>query len=542
MEHFENRRYLTSFDSSQVPQVFCDVLVIGSGVAGLSAALSAVDGADVLLIAKGPVDESNTAKAQGGIAGALAPGDTTDAHMKDTLATGQGICDPEIVRVITGEAPDRIRELIAWGATFDEEGGTLALTREGGHSTSRIVHAMGDATGKEVATTLIRRVRATQGIQVVENAFVVDLISTPEDGCCGALLFDQRWGLMIVWAKSTILASGGAGRLYRETTNSTLATGDGLGMAYRAGVKLTDLEFYQFHPTALYVAGASRALISEAVRGEGGILLNARHERFMSKYHERGELAPRDAVSRAIVNEIRETGHTCAYLDMRHIPQLDKRFPGIKELCEQFDIDITKDLVPIRPAAHYMIGGVKVDINGVCTMPRLFACGEVACTGLHGANRLGSNSLLEGLVVGRHAGKAARQIAGGSNPPPHPRVKVHNSAAQHVAIDVEDVTNALRALAWRNVGIERSRFGLEETVHMLHFWGRYIMDKEFNERGGWELQNMLVVARLIAESATLRAESRGVHFRTDFPHVDDEHWKLHIIQRRQAKPELEPVR
>jgi len=544
VEQFSERRYLVSFDVSQLPQVFCDVLVVGSGVAGLRAAVAAAEGADVLVIAKGRLDESNTAQAQGGIAGAIAPEDSADSHKADTLTVGQGLCDPEVVHAVTAEAPERIRELIAWGAKFDEEGGELALTREGGHSTARIVHAFGDATGKEVAATLIRRTLATPAIHVLENAFVLDLLTSETGVCLGALLHDPRRGPMIAWAKATVLASGGAGRIFRETTNAPVATGDGVAIAYRAGAELCDLEFYQFHPTALYIAGAARALISEAVRGEGGILLNARNERFMPRYHELAELAPRDAVSRAVVAEIRATGATCAYLDMRHIPadRLAKRFPGIRDLCAQFDIDVTRDLVPIRPAAHYMIGGVRVGLNGATTVPRLYACGEVACTGLHGANRLGSNSLLEGLVIGLHAGIEARAAA--EKEPadlPRPRLKVRLAAAQRDAIDVGDVTNALRALTWRNLGIERSRFGIEEARHMMQFWSRYVMDKEFRDRAGGELQNMLLTARLIAAAALLREESRGVHCRTDFPNLDDARWKVRIVMRKGADARLVPV-
>ena len=546
MEHYSDRRFLVSFDSSSIPQIFSDVLVIGSGVAGLRAALTAAEGGEVLLIAKGQLEESNTSKAQGGVAVALGKDDSAAAHTVDTLAAGQGLCDEAIVRAITGEAPIRIAELTQWGAKFDQEDGHIALTREGGHSTSRIVHALGDATGKEVADTLIRRVRAVDGIQIMEGTFVLDLLTMPEEGCVGALLYDRTRGPMIVWAKATVLACGGAGRLFRETTNSPIATGDGVAMAYRAGAVLTDLEFYQFHPTALYVAGAARALISEAVRGEGGILRNARGERFMPKYHERAELAPRDTVSRAIVQEIRETGHTCAYVDVRHIPadRLVKRFPGIRDLCAQFDIDITREQIPIRPAAHYQIGGVQVDFEGRTSIPRLFACGEVACTGLHGANRLGSNSLLEGLVIGHHAGMAARaRASSGSREAPHTRFRVRLTAARSDAIDVADVTDSLRALCWRSLGIERSRFGLDEVSHMLLFWGRYVMAREFRDRQGWELQNMLQIASLISEVAAMREESRGVHYRTDFTAINDAVWKLHLdvsrdlgVQQRKLDP------
>jgi len=544
LEYFRARRFLAPIDVSLMPQVFCDVLVIGSGVAGLRAALAAAERVNVVLIAKGSVEDSNTAQAQGGIAVAMASDDSVKAHMADTLAVGQGLCEEDVVRKITSEAPERIGELIEWGATFDEEAGGLALAREGGHSAARIVHAQGDATGKELADTLVRHVRQAPRIQVVENAFALDLVTTDDDGCLGAIVHDKRWGEMIIWARQTILATGGAGRIYRETTNPLLATGDGVAMAWRAGAEISDLEFYQFHPTALYVAGASRALISEAVRGEGGLLLNARHERFMPKYHEFAELAPRDAVSRAIANEIKETGHTCVYLDVRHIPpeRLALRFPSITKLCAQFDIDISRDLVPVRPAAHYMIGGVRVGPDGRTTSPRLFACGEVACTGLHGANRLGSNSLLEGLVTGHRAGsEASTAAARESGNTAHPRLKAQLSGAKREPIDIGDVTNALRAVAWRSLGIERSRFGLEESIHMMHFWARYVMNEEFCTQQGWEIQNMLLVARLVGASALLREESRGVHFRADFPDKDDETWRVHIIQQKDSEPRLDRV-
>lgn len=542
MEHFPNRRYLVSFDAGLVPQIFCDVLVIGSGVAGLRAALSAAEGGNVIVACKGRLDESNTAQAQGGIAAAMSPKDDPADHMADTLTVGQGLCDEEVVRAITSEAPGRIRELVKWGACFDRTGEEIALAREGGHSAARVVHARGDATGREIAVTLIRHVQEHPDIKIMEGAFVLDLLTSSNGECLGALLQIRRGGLRIAWAKSTILASGGAGRVFRESTNPSTATGDGMAMAYRAGAVLKDVEFFQFHPTALYVAGASRSLISEAVRGEGGILLNARGERFMKKYHELGELAPRDAVSRAIVNEIRETGHTCAYLDMRHIPNLKSRFPSIYDLCMQFDIDITKEQVPIRPAAHYMIGGVKVNLSGETNVPRLLACGEVACSGLHGANRLGSNSLLEGMVIGSRAGEEARRIANEiPGEAPHEKMQIRIAAPQRDEIDVADVTISLRALAWRDIGIERSRFNMDEAVHMMTFWGRYVMDKEFKSREGWELQNMLLAGRLIVESAMLREESRGVHFRSDHPQTDDANWRKHILVAKDRTYWTEPV-
>lgn len=533
MDHFSDRRYLVSFDSALLPQVFSDVLAIGAGVAGLRAALAAARHGSVLVVSKSPADDSNTAQAQGGIAAAMDPSDSASAHTADTLEAGHGVCDPEVVGMVTEEAAGRIEELIGWGGTFDKEGSEIALAREGGHSVARIVHAMGDATGREVAETLLRKARETPAIQILTGAFVLDLIVGEDGACLGALVQDERRGRMILWAKQTVLASGGAGRLFRETTNPSIATGDGAAMAYRAGAEVCDVEYYQFHPTALYVAGASRALISEAVRGEGAFLVNGRQERFMPQYHERAELAPRDAVSRAIVSEIRETGHTCVYLDARHIAaaKFRARFPGISDLCSRFDIDVSHDLIPVRPAAHYMIGGVRVSREGASSVPRLWACGEVACTGLHGANRLGSNSLLEGLVVGYHAGDAAgRAAASEPGEAEHRRLKVAQKTGPE-DIDVNDVTNSLRATAWRSLGIERNRFRIEESIELMRFWGRYVYSREFRTAPGWELQNMLLVGRLLGEAALAREESRGVHFRTDFPEADDERWRVRIVQK-----------
>ena len=540
MDHFSDRRYLVSFDSAFLPQVFADVLVIGAGVAGLRAALAAARHGSVLLVSKSRADDSNTAQAQGGIAAAVGPADSASAHMADTLEVGQGACDSEVVRMITEEAPARIDELIAWGGKFDMEGGAIALAREGGHSVARIVHAMGDATGREVAETLLRKAGETPAIQILTGAFALDLIVGEDGACLGAIVQDERRGRMILWAKQTVLASGGAGRLFRETTNPPIATGDGAAMAYRAGAEVCDVEYYQFHPTALYVAGASRALISEAVRGEGAYLVNARQERFMPRYHERAELAPRDIVSRAIVSEIHETGHTCVYLDARHLgaSKFRARFPGISDLCSRFDIDVANDLIPVRPAAHYMIGGIRVSREGASSVPRLWACGEVACTGLHGANRLGSNSLLEGLVVGYHAGDGAGRAASSkAGEPDHRRVKVAQKTGPE-DIDVSDVTNSLRAAAWRSLGIERNRFRIEESIELMRFWGRYVYSREFRTVPGWELQNLLLVGRLLGEGALAREESRGVHFRTDFPKADNGRWRVRIVQKLGESPRL----
>lgn len=340
---------------------------------------------------------------------------------------------------------------------------------------------------------------------------------------------------MLIWAQAVVLATGGLGQVYRETTNPRVATGDGFALAYRAGAVLTDVEFVQFHPTTLYVAGASRALISETLRGEGGVLRNQRGERFMPKYHDLAELAPRDVVSRSIVQEMQATGDTKVYLDLTHLSaeHLQARFPMIWQLCQSFDIDISKDLIPVRPSAHYMVGGVRTDHDAATSIQRLYAVGEVACTGLHGANRLGSNSLLEGLVFGRRAGQAVRRcLTNGAVRLPLRAVRSVLTAPTRGQIDLTDVANSLRSLMWRAVGIERQEPHLETAEETIDFWCGYVMDKEFMDPSGWEIQNMLTVAKLLVHSARVRTESRGVHYRTDYPEPDDAHWLRHLeIQR-----------
>ena len=530
----ETRRYLTPFNSRALPHLFTDVLVIGGGVAGLRAAIAATEFGSVAVVAKKPLTESNTAEAQGGIAAAMSPGDSVDLHVADTLATGTGICDEEMVRLIVGEGPARVGELITWGAKFDHKNGEIEFTTEGGHSIARILHARGDATGAEIAHTLAAKARSIGAIQLLEDHYVVDLLTT--DGrAAGAVVHSPTRGMMLLWASQVVLATGGIGRLYRETTNPPAATGDGLAMAWRAGAVLHDLEFVQFHPTTLYVAGAGRTLVSETVRGEGGWLLNRMGERFMPKYHADAELAPRDVVSRAILHEIQETGFPCVYLDVRRIDadHLRTRFPAIYRACLSFDIDITKDLIPVRPSAHYYIGGVKVDALGRTSVPGLFAVGEVACSGFHGANRLGSNSLLEGLVLGARAGRQAGEdfTAGPHDGHPH-ALASRIEEPKRGEIDLGDVENSLRALMWCAAGIERDQAHLETAEDYVDFWCGYVLDKAFSDTHGWTIQNMLTVAKLVIHAARERCESRGVHFRTDYPNRDDERWKRHLTIQR----------
>lgn len=544
LESIAQRRYLLPFKAARLTQQVTDVLVIGSGVAGLRAAIAAADeGAEVLLVTKDRAEESNTFYAQGGVAAALnSPPDTFESHCRDTEAGGAGLCNPKAVELVVREGAQAVLQLLAAGARFDRDPKAvhgLAYGLEGGHSQSRIVHADGDATGREIALTLLRLARSRDSVRIAENAFVLDLV-TEENRCVGAMaLLEGK--LTLIWAKRTILASGGAGMLYRETTNPKIATADGLAMAWRAGAALQDMEMVQFHPTTLYVAGSSRALITEAIRGEGAHLVDRHGKRFMPEYHPMAELAPRDVVSRAIVEQIRRTHYTHVYMDLRHlkVDHFRQRFPKFARLLEQFDINPAADPIPIHPAQHYMIGGVDVDEFGRSSLANLYAVGEVSCTGLHGANRLGSNSLLEGLAYGGRAGADAARGAKENNVkfPLHLEHRIEPST--RTQLDITDVKSSLRSIMWRNVGIEREATSLDETQDIITFWSRYVMDKVFDPAvlgpaaaAGWEVQNMLTMGAIIAGAAYTRGESRGAHFRTDHPERDDAHWRLHLLWRR----------
>jgi L-aspartate oxidase len=504
--------------------------VIGAGIAGLRAAIEAANHCNVIVVCKSSLEDSNTWLAQGGIASVLDKTDTFESHIADTLNTGCGLSDEKVVDLVVRQGPQLIDQLLRWGAEFDMVGGHIATTLEGGHTRPRVAHAHGDETGQVIAEVLIKKVKENPGIKIIENFYTIDLLTNDGNECVGIIGCDGR-GTQIIWSANTILATGGAGQLYRETTNPKVATADGVAMAYRAGAALEDLEFMQFHPTTLYIAGASRTLITEALRGEGAVLLDRRGKRFMKDYHTSAELAPRDIVSRAILAQMLETKSTHVYLDVRHFDKehFAERFPQIFELCESFDIDVSRDLIPVRPSAHYMIGGVKADTSGRTSIGNLYACGEIASTGLHGANRLGSNSLLEGLAFGKTAGQFASQHKkAGASLLKHPRVKYQIPHSDRTRLDAADVRNSLRALMWRNVGITRKAKPLQEAQEIISFWQRYVMDKVFDSPQGWECQNMLTVCLLMARSAQMRRESRGVHFRSDFPDTDDEHFKKHI--------------
>lgn len=528
-------RYLTHFHPKHVPHYFTDVLIIGGGLAGLRAANAVDRNLSALVTSKDNLLLSNSNFAQGGIASVLDPNDRFEDHIADTLSAGGELCDPSVVEMVVREAPSRIQELIQWGTQFDQQAGEVVLGREGGHSKSRVVHALGDATGKEVMRAVIQWTRRLGNVEIWENTFTLDLLT--HEGICRGALIAGSTGKMMVWAKQTILCTGGAGQLYRETTNPIVATADGHALAYRAGVEVRDMEFMQFHPTVLYIAGSSRSLITEAIRGEGGYLVDRHGYRFMHDYDQRGELAPRDIVAQAIVNQMEMTKHPSVYLDLSHLePQfVKKRFPGIHEACSKFGIDITQDRIPVRPGAHYMIGGVTVDQQGRTTLPGLWAAGEVTSSGLHGANRLASNSLLEGLVYGAHTGEGASRAA--ADMTDHfQAIPLHNVPSQvqdDEVLDLSDILNSLKSLMWRSAGVRRCKEELTEAAVMIDNWQRYVLVRQFDDSKGCELQNMLIVARIIIRAALDRKESRGVHLRTDFPHTDDEIWKRHLSFRRQ---------
>lgn len=555
---FDERRYLIPFRSSLLPQIFTDTLVIGGGAGGLRAAIAAAEHGDCIVLAKGDLKNTNTAWAQGGIAAVTAVTDTAASHVADTLAAGAGLCDHDAVEHVVIEGQRRVEELLAWGMGADRgPDGRLMLGREGGHSADRIIHALGDSTGQELQRCLLDKARGVGGVRLFERCFALDLITpTGEPGSpvMGAITHHPKYGLQMIWAKATILASGGGGVLFRETTNPSLATADGVSMAYRAGASVADMAFVQFHPTTLYLAGASRSLISEAVRGAGAHLLDASGHRFMTDVHPQAELAPRDIVSHAIVRAIAKQGGQHVWLDCRHIADFDRRFPSIAALLRRFELDPAGDLIPVHPAAHYMVGGVRTDLHGRTDVPGLYAAGEVACTGLHGANRLASNSLLEALVLGEACGRVCAEMkstggnggrpagwGGSARPAPVPIVS-DIRPSERGELDLIDVRTSLRSAMWRNVGIERTGAKLGGMIDMIDFWAKYTLDKIFDDPAGWETQNLLLAAALTARSALWREESRGCHYRSDAPQQRDAFAVHDRWRRTEARPVLEPVR
>ncbi len=522
-------RYLLDFRIRDMEKIKTDVCIIGSGIAGLYTALQIAEYKEVTLICKESLLESNTNYAQGGIAAVITEKDSTALHREDTLIAGAGLCSREAVDILVNEGPQGVYELIRYGTQFDKEGNQLALTKEGAHSRRRILHANGDSTGAEIVRALSERVRNNPRIQILEYHFAIDLVTMAGE-CAGAMIEDTKRGQFIyIEADSTVLATGGAGQLYRYTTNPMVATGDGIAMAYRAGAEVKDVEFIQFHPTSLCYPGAPRFLISEAVRGEGAILRNSLGEQFMEKYHPQLDLAPRDVVARAIVSEMEKTESTFVYLDITHESEelIKHRFPTIYQVCLSYGLNMITDWIPVAPAAHYMMGGVKTDEWGQTTVPRLFACGEVSSTGVHGANRLASNSLSEAIVFGKRISKKIEEI----EPFSIDTSALSYSLMREKRMDEEHLEKRLelQKRMVRQVGLLRDERRLSQAIKELEEQSEQFQTQptEFTE---FEYLNLLTCALLTAKAALLREESRGGHYRLDFPERDDVNWRKHIIQ------------
>jgi L-aspartate oxidase len=508
---------------------YYDYILVGSGIAGLYTALLAQNKGSVLIITKGNIDDCNTKHAQGGIAAPIGKNDSPELHFKDTIAAGDGLCDEEAVRILAEEAPDRIADLVNLGVPFDTMEGQIALTMEAAHSVPRILHAGGDATGEHIEVTLSNRVRASK-IEVLEKYLATEILV--ENGTVGGVrTLDCRTGASEEFeCGSLILATGGGGQLFRFNTNSEIATGDGIALAFKAGAEIADMEFFQFHPTALYMPGVTPFLISEAVRGEGGVLRNIKELRFMPEYTPEAELAPRDVVSRSILYEMQKTGSDNVFLDVTHIPAsvITTRFPNIYRFCLEHGLDITKSQIPVAPAAHYMMGGIRVNSWGETSIAGLFATGEVACTGVHGANRLASNSMLEVLVFSKRIIEKTSEGVITAEPIKKQGNEIYQTLTQRQPLPavVQPSLYRLQSLHWDKVGIIRNKSSLEEAADILATWQNIL--PAATERPSYELINLVLTGRLMTEAALLREESRGAHFRSDFPRTSKK-WQRHII-------------
>lgn len=521
-------RYLLSFDTETMPSMKCDVLVVGSGVAGLSVALRISRFCDVLLVTKSKLQVSTTHHAQGGIAAVMDSNDSARSHLEDTLVAGAGLSDPVATEVLVKEGPERVGELLEdYNAQFDRTDGKLDLAKEGGHSHARVVHARGDATGSEVESALGHALKRSPSVRIMEDTFLVDVL-TIGGSCAGALVGDARKTLSSVWAKAVVLASGGIGEVYLVTTNPPVCTGDGVAVGFRAGARTSDVEFVQFHPTALHIPEEPKYLISEALRGEGALLVDGEGNRVMEGEHPLEELAPRDIVVARMVDVMKQQETNHLFLDVRHLgaERIITRFPNIYEHCMEAGIDITRRLVPVSPAAHYTSGGVITDLRGKTDLPGLFACGETACTGIHGANRLASNSLLEGLVFAKRIASYLEENLGDMKTISNPRVCFSHEAAGPM-VGVELLRGNLREVMRDSVGMLRFSRGLAGAIDFLEE-NSEVLRTEYLTVRGMELKNMLTLAFLITTAALRRKESRGCHRRRDFPEVDDWNWRKHI--------------
>jgi L-aspartate oxidase len=534
---------------------YYDYIVVGSGIAGLYIALLAMERGSVLVLTKGSVDDCNTRYAQGGIAVAMGREDSPGLHFKDTVAAGAGLSDPEAVRILTEEAADCIADLIKFGVPFDTLDGEITLTREAAHTVPRVMHAGGDATGEYIEVTLSRRVHSS-AIKVLENCLASQIL-VQRGRVVGVRALDSHTGSMEEYGcKSLVLATGGAGRLFKYTTNSDVVTGDGIALAFEAGAEISDMEFFQFHPTVLRLPGVAPFLISEAVRGEGGILRNVEGHRFMPDYAAEAELATRDVVARSIVYEMKKTHSDRVFLDVAHLPPrlITTRFPHIYRFCREHGLDITKGLIPVAPAAHYLMGGVKVNIWGETSIPGLFAAGETACTGVHGANRLASNSLLESVVFSkrivqrteittaprRRRERDSSPVVARNKLTKQPPAWLGSSSAISYGLPHREALPRvphlnlpnLQSLMWDKVGIIRSGKSLEEAAGILATWESLLPRP--GDRPSYELSNLVLCARLVTEAALLREESRGAHFRTDFPRTSPEWQRRIVFQKKNA--------
>ena len=507
-----------------------DFIIVGSGIAGLRAAVELAPAGDIIIITKADPSESNTEYAQGGIAAAIGQDDSPELHARDTMMAGDGLCDERAVQVLCDEGPRYTRELLDWGARFNHDAdGKPALATEGAHSVRRVLHAA-DATGREIGRILWERISSVSRIRVLRNTLAVSAII--EDGrCLGVRFIDATGEPGRAFGRATLLATGGAGQVYAETTNPEVATGDGVALAYRAGARISDMEFVQFHPTVLDVEDAPRFLLSEALRGEGARLVNASSEPFMERYHASADLAPRDIVSRSIVLESQRTG-AAVFLSLRHLDadEVHRRFPMIAATCLKAGFDLARDLLPVGPAAHYVMGGVETDLDGRTSVAGLFAAGEVACTRVHGANRLASNSLLEGLVFGARAGRAMTGPMRDSDLPPP--VFRHTAMPAPNCATLEMSEPDIRDLMWKSAGLFRQRSSLRDAFSVLHEQQAALDDRLAAraplDHEGWRRASLVTVASLITRAALRREESRGGHFRTDFPAHDDLKWKIHV--------------